>query len=195
MKVYNVTVKLVKGILKVFTFFNDKGTKNVPQSGAFLLCANHRSNMDPILIAAACPRQLTFMAKDELFHIPVLGKIIKGFGAFPIKRGKGDAAAVMATLKIMKKGEPTLIFPEGTRMKKGERKTVNPGIIRLAMQSDVPIVPACVSKNRVVFGEPLYYKKYEEDMRNPDKMQEMKIRARLIAKKNSTKDICKILLT
>ena len=171
MKFYSFAIGLVKGILKVFLLFKARGKENIPSEGAFLLCANHNSNMDPILLAAGCKRQLTFMAKDELFHIPVLGRLIKSLGAFPIKRGKGDAAAVMATLKIMKKGEATLIFPEGTRMKKGERKSVNSGIIRLAMQSDVKILPAYVGRNYVTYGEPISYSEYVDDMKNPEKMQ------------------------
>lgn len=171
MKFYKFALKVVKGVLKVFILFKTKGEENIPKEGAFLLCANHNSNMDPVLIAAGCHRQLTFMAKDELFHVFLLGKLIKALGAFPIKRGKGDAAAVMATLKIMKKGEATLIFPEGTRMKRGERKSVNSGIVRLAMQSDVPIVPAYVSRNKVTYGKPIYYGEYVEDMKDQEKMQ------------------------
>ncbi len=173
MKLYNVAIKIVKGVLKVFILFKDKNNHYVPKDGAFLLCANHNSNMDPVLIAASCPRQLTFMAKDELFHIFLLGKLIKALGAFPIKRGKGDAAAVMATLKIMKKGEATLIFPEGTRMKRGERKSINSGIVRLAMQSGVPILPAYVSKNKVTYGNPISYGEYIDDMQNQEKMQSL----------------------
>lgn len=171
MKFYNAAIKIVKGFLKVFIFFKEKNNSYIPKDGAFLLCANHNSNMDPVLIAASCPRQLTFMAKDELFHVFLLGKLIKALGAFPIKRGKGDAAAVMATLKIMKKGEATLIFPEGTRMARGARKSVNSGIIRLAMQSGVPIVPAYVSKNKVTYGQPISYDTYIEDMKDQEKMQ------------------------
>ncbi len=171
MKIYNGVVKTLRGILKVFILFKEKGRENIPAEGAFLLCANHHSNMDPILLAASCTRRLTFMAKDELFHVPLIGRIIKAFGAFPIKRGKGDAAAVMATLKIMKKGEATLIFPEGTRMKKGERKSINSGIIRLAMQSNAKILPAYVGKNYVTYGEPISYEEYIDDMKDADKMQ------------------------
>lgn len=171
MKFYNAAIKIVKGFLKVFLLFKTKGEENIPKEGAFLLCANHNSNMDPVLIAAGCKRQLTFMAKDELFHVFLLGKLIKALGAFPIKRGKGDAAAVMATLKIMKRGGATLIFPEGTRMPRGERKSVNSGIVRLAMQSDVPILPAYVSRNTVTFGKPVSYGEYIDDMQNQEKMQ------------------------
>ncbi len=173
MKFYSFAIKVVKGFLKVFLLFKEKGAENIPKEGAFLLCANHNSNMDPVLLAVGCKRQLTFMAKDELFHIFLLGRLIKAFGAFPIKRGKGDAAAVMATLKILRKGGATLIFPEGKRMPRGERKIVNSGIIRLAMQSNVPIVPAYVSKNKVTYAAPLYFDEYIDDMKNPEKMQEL----------------------
>lgn len=171
MSFYKFAIGIVRGLLKVFLLFRAKGKENIPKEGAFLLCANHNSNMDPVLLAAGCKRQLTFMAKDELFHIFFLGRLIKALGAFPIKRGKGDAAAVMATLKIMKKGGATLIFPEGKRMPRGERKTVNSGIIRLAMQSDVPIVPAYVSRNKVIFGSPIHYGEYIDDIKNQEKMQ------------------------
>lgn len=173
MKFYSFAVKVVKGILKVFMFYKAEGKENIPTEGGFLLCANHNRNMDPVLIAAGCTRQLTFMAKDELFHIFLLGRLIKALGAFPIKRGKGDAAAVMATIKILKKGQATLIFPEGTRMKKGARKSVNSGIVRLAAQSNVPIVPAYVAANRVTFGKPISYNEYVDEMKNSQKMQEL----------------------
>lgn len=170
---YRVATVLINGALKIVWLFRVKGKENIPQTGAFLLCANHKSNMDPVLIAAGCSRQLTFMAKDELFHVPVLGWLIKHLGAFPIKRGKGDAAAVMATLKIMKRGEATLIFPEGTRMKNNERKQINPGIVRLAIQAKVPILPAYVGKHTVCFGKPITYTPDEDTIHNNEKMQQL----------------------
>lgn len=171
MNLYKIAVKAVKGLLHVFLFFKIKGKENIPSEDAFILCSNHRSFMDPILLAAGCPRQLTFMAKDELFKIPVLGWLIKKLGAFPIKRGRGDAAAVIAAIKIMKRGEPTLVFPEGTRIKNGERKSVSPGIVRLAMQGNAPIVPAYVTKNTVTYGKPIYYAEFEEQAQNGEFMQ------------------------
>ena len=173
MNFYTVVVKAVKGILKVFILFKSKGKENVPQEGAFLLCSNHRSFIDPIYIAAGCSRQLTFMGKEELFKKPLLGKLIKALGAFPIRRGKGDAAAIMATLKIMKKGGATLIFPEGTRMKKGERKRVNSGIVRLALQCNVSIVPAFVTRNTVTYGSPISYEKYADNAQDNELMQKL----------------------
>ncbi len=171
MTFYKIAIKVVKGILKVVLLFKEKGGENIPNEGAFLLCANHRSFIDPLYLATGCKRQLTFMAKDSLFEVPVLGRVIKALGAFPIKRGKGDAAAVMATLKILKRGGATLIFPEGTRIKDNRRIQVNSGIVRLAIQSDVPIVPAFVTKNSVCYGEPVYYNGHIDDVHDPDKMQ------------------------
>lgn len=171
MNFYNIAINVVSGVLKVFMLFKIKGKENIPTDGAFLLCSNHLSAIDPVLIAAGCKRQLTFMAKEELFKVFLLGKLIKALGAFPIKRGRGDAAAVMATLKIMKRGGATLIFPEGTRMKNGERKEVSGGIIRLAIQSGVPIVPAYVTKNTVTYGKPISYIEYCEDVQDAEKMQ------------------------
>ena len=173
MSFYSVAVKILHGIFKVFTLFKVKGKDNVPQEGAFLLCSNHRAYKDPILLAISSRRKLTFMAKEELFKKTVLGWLIKSLGAFPIRRGKGDAAAVMATLKIMKKGEATVIFPEGTRMKNGERKQVNSGIVRLAIQCGVPIVPAYLTWNSVTYGKPINYDKYTESVHDGDLMQSL----------------------
>ena len=173
MNFYNILIKTVNGILRVFWLFKISGKENIPKDGAFLLCANHSSFMDPVLIAASSKRQLTFMAKDELFSVPVIGRLIKALGAFPIKRGRGDAAAVMATLKILKRGGATLIFPEGTRMKKGERKQINSGIIWLAMQSNVPILPAYVNKNSVTYGNPISYSEFTDKIKDKDAMQKL----------------------
>lgn len=176
MKFYKFAIKVVKGLLSVFILFNAKGKENIPKDGAFLLCANHHSNMDPVLIAAGCSRPLTFMAKEELFSVPLLGPLVKYLGAFPIKRGKGDAGAVMATLKILHRGEATLIFPEGKRIKRGTRIDINPGIIKLAMRSNVPILPAYVGRRNVIFSKPISYTQYMDEQQNDALMEDLAIK-------------------
>lgn len=173
MAFYSIATKVVKTVLHIGIFYKVKGKENIPKEGAFLLCANHRALRDPILLAAGCKRQLTFMAKDELFSKPFLGWLIKKLGAFPIKRGRGDAAAVMAAIKILKRGEPTLIFPEGTRIKDGTRMSVNSGIIRLAIQTNVPILPAYVTKNTVTYGKPILYDEYLDRVQDGEVMQSL----------------------
>ena len=76
----------------------------------------------------------------------------------------------MATLKILKRGDATVIFPEGRRMRHGERKEVNPGIVRLAIQARVPIVPAFVGKHTVTYGEPIVYSA-DTDVRDGEKLR------------------------
>lgn len=173
MSFYDTAVKTVRFVFRIFILFRRKGTENIPKEGGFLLCSNHRSALDPVLLAAGSDRRLTFMAKEELFDVFLLGKLIKALGAFPIKRGRGDAAAVMATLKILKRGGATLIFPEGTRVKDGVRKEINPAIIRLAIQSGVPIVPAYVTGHTVIYGTPINYSDKAEYVQDAEKMNEM----------------------
>lgn len=173
MKLYKALTGIVNVALKVIFLFKAYGKENIPKEGAFLLCSNHRGLRDPIFLAAGCERQLTFMAKEELFHVPVLGWLIKKLGAFPIRRGKGDAGAVMTTLKILKKGEATLIFPEGTRVKENERKEINPGIIRLAIGAGASIVPALCTKRNVYYGKPISYSEYRDFVTDSDKMKEL----------------------
>lgn len=170
---YEIASKFVRIVLNIFIFFRAYGKENIPKEGAFLLCSNHRSVMDPVLIAAGCRRRLTFMAKEELFENPVIGWFLRKLGAYSIKRGKGDVAAVMGTLKILRRGDATLIFPEGTRVNDGERKQINSGIIRLAIQAKVPIVPAFVSKRTVTYGKPIDYSQYEDSVRDFDEMQQL----------------------
>ena len=173
MKLYKALTRIINVILKVVFLFKVHGKENIPKDGAFLLCSNHRGLRDPIFLAAGCERKLTFMAKEELFGVPVIGWLIKKLGAFPIRRGKGDAGAVMTTLKILKKGEATLIFPEGTRMKNNERKEINPGIIRLAIGANAKIVPALCTKRSVYYGKPISYGEYAEFVTDADKMKEL----------------------
>lgn len=170
---YGAVSKIVRVLLNIFILFRAYGKENIPENGAFLLCANHRSVMDPVLIAAGCRRKLTFMAKEELFENPIFGWFLHKLGAFSIKRGKGDVAAVMGTLKILRRGDATLIFPEGTRVHDGERRQINSGIIRLAIQAKVPIVPAFVSKRTVTYGKPVDFSEYEDCVKDFGKMQQL----------------------
>mgnify|MGYP003296614562 CR=1 FL=1 len=79
MNFYKFALGVVRGVLKVFILFREKGRENIPSEGAFLLCANHRAYRDAVFLAAGCKRQLTFMAKDSLFKKPILGWLIKSF--------------------------------------------------------------------------------------------------------------------
>lgn len=169
--IYNIVKTCVARFFKIAFLMKVDGSENVPQEGGLLLCSNHQSNWDPPAVSGAFPRRLSIMAKEELFHNPIFGWMIKTLGAYPIRRGKGDAGAILATLKLLEAGETTLVFPEGTRVQAGggDRK-INSGIIRIAIKAQVPIVPAYTNgkyrlfgKLRVYFGKPISYEQYYDN--------------------------------
>ena len=139
------------------------GRENVPQEGGVVICANHTSFLDPILVllAATKKRQIHVVAKAELFKIPVLNWILKGIEMIPVKRGMSDVTAFKESLRVLRNGEPLLIFPEGTRVKEGQEVEAHPGAIVMAARSNVPVLPVYIGKKKrlfrktdVVFGEP-----------------------------------------
>jgi 1-acyl-sn-glycerol-3-phosphate acyltransferase len=159
-----VSLPLLKGLFRL----EAHGLDNVPDSG-FVLAANHVSNFDPWPLGLPLfpDRYLRFMAKSELFWWP-LGPFIKGAGAFKVHRGKSDASAMETAMELARAGEIVVMFPEGTRQKKGMRKKFearpHTGAARIALGAGVPLVPAAIkgmdslarlAKLRVVYGEPI----------------------------------------
>lgn len=140
------------------------GRENLPEGGA-LLCPNHPSAWDPILIAMCLPARsrLVFMAKDSLFRNPVLARILTWLGAFPVRRGKSDLAAVKTALRSLEEGKRLILFPEGTRSEYQGENEAKGGAAFMSIRTGVPIVPVyCGERHRlfrkttVIFGEPYY---------------------------------------
>ncbi len=127
------------------------GVENIPKEGAVILAVNHISNWDPILVACGIERKINFMAKIELFRVPGLGALLRTFGAFPVKRGEGDMAAIRQALDILKEGEILGIFPEGHRSKTGNVLKGMPGMVLLMEKSKAPVVPIKVYGTRRLF--------------------------------------------
>ena len=138
------------------------GRENIPE-GPLVVCANHSSLMDAVLLAIAfgSRRQLFFMAKAELFKIPVLGRIIKSAGVFPIERGEADINSIRTAMKHLKSGHKIMIFPEGTRFSELESVAAKSGAVRIATKMKAPILPIYITSGKklfrstkVVIGEP-----------------------------------------
>ena len=121
------------------------GRENLPSTGAVIVCSNHISDIDPIILGLAINRRLNFMAKIELFRIPVLKHIVRLLGAFPVNRGKGDTEAIKTALNILKNNEVLAMFPEGTRAKNNIVPKAKYGIAVLAHRSGAQIVPVSIS--------------------------------------------------
>jgi 1-acyl-sn-glycerol-3-phosphate acyltransferase len=117
------------------------GRENWPAQGGGLVCANHQSVFDPPLVGLTCGRRLNYLARDTLFHIPVLKQLMYFLDAIPIDREGGGLAGLKETLRRLKAGELVLIFPEGTRTHDGEVAALKPGFIAVARRSRVPLIP------------------------------------------------------
>ncbi len=178
MTFYDFSRSVVIVLLRTIWRFRTSGLENVPRSGPLIVACNHISYLDPPALGAAMPRPVSYMAKHELFKIPILGPVIARLNAFPVDRTRGDAAAIKRAVAVLREGAALGIFPEGTRNKDG---TVKPqsGVALLHYLSGAPILPAYVggtgdakrlARISVVFGEPVSYttgeKASREDMAN-----------------------------
>lgn len=124
--------------------FKVRGRENVPRKGPLLVASNHVSYLDPPVVGVAVPRILHYMAKSELFRIPVFNGLIRFLNAFPVRRGKPDRRALRYTLELLRMGEAVLTFPEGTRSKDGNLKPPEPGTGFVALLSRAPVLPVAV---------------------------------------------------
>jgi 1-acyl-sn-glycerol-3-phosphate acyltransferase len=155
---------VVKGLFRLRV----RGLEHLPEGG-FVLAANHTSNFDPwpLGIPFLPGRQLRFMAKSELFN-PVLAPLLRASGAFKVRRGEGDVDAMRTAVELVRSGEIVVMFPQGTRQRKGLRKKHEPrphsGAARIALTAGAPLVPAAIAGTdrlsrlgplRVAYGRPL----------------------------------------
>lgn len=131
--------------LGVLTGWEVTGRESVPRSGGLVVASNHISFWDPPLVGSALPRESHFLAKEELFQTPILGPLIRGVNAIPIRRGAADIRGLARALEVLKRGSALLVFPEGSRMRDGELHPARPGVGMLSVQADVPILPCFVS--------------------------------------------------
>jgi 1-acyl-sn-glycerol-3-phosphate acyltransferase len=143
-----------------------QGVENLPRQGPVILAINHISMWDPVVAACSIPRPARFMAKEEIFSLPLLGRLFLKLGAFPIKRGQGDINAIRQSLSILKEGQVLGLFPEGKRSKNGNIQKGMPGMVFLMEKSKASIVPIKVNGTQhmltkgwgnlsVVIGKPL----------------------------------------
>jgi 1-acyl-sn-glycerol-3-phosphate acyltransferase len=165
---YNVIAGATWPLLYGLFRLRSTGKKNIPDGGCVLAC-NHLSSFDPWPLGMPLwPRTfLRFMAKSELYWFP-LDKIVDGAGAFPVRRGQHDTAAIDTAIRLAREGNVVTMFPEGTRRRKGlvKRHEARPrsGAARIALEAGVPLVPAAVkgtdgllrlAKLRVAYGPPV----------------------------------------
>jgi len=164
---------LVRAYVNIFYRVRAEGLENFPVDGAIILCANHTYVKDLLFIGGMAPRKINWMAKVELFKIPVFGALIKRLGAFPVNRGAHDRDSVKIVYKVLQSGEPFGIFPEGTRvLDPNNRPPFKRSFVSFAANSGAAILPVALryedgpfgrgrlfSKAVVSFGKPVTLEK------------------------------------
>lgn len=139
---YRFVCTLVGGFMRLLFRIEVNGRENIPEEGGVIMCANHLSNWDAVLLqAVAVKRHIYFMAKDELFHVFLLKNILNGIGAIPVKRTGSDLAAIKLALKTIKDGKMLGIFPTGQRARDGAEGEVKAGIGLIAGKTQTPVLP------------------------------------------------------
>ncbi|WP_084245486.1 lysophospholipid acyltransferase family protein [Planomicrobium okeanokoites] len=169
MNLYTFGKALVKTALTPLYRFEVTGTEKFPDQGGILLCSNHIHALDPPVVGMTSPRTVHFMAKEELFKVPVLGRILPQVNAFPVKRGMSDREALRSALRILKNGDVVGLFPEGTRSTDGVLKKGLSGAGFFALRGDADVMPCAIigpykpfRKVKVVYGDPVLMAPYRE---------------------------------
>jgi len=138
------------------------GRENIPQKDSFIVVSNHGSLLDPPLLGHALGRNISFMAKAELFKVPCLGFIIKACGAYPVKRGIADKNTIKTACKKLSNDNCIGIFIDGTRQKNGRVNKPKQGAALLAFKNQKLLLPvAIVDSHRLIrfkFFIPLFAK-------------------------------------
>ena len=161
-KFYEVVWAVIRPVVLLFHPLDVKGLDNLPEEPV-VLCANHSSNWDPVLMILAMSQKikLRIMAKEQLFRIPVVNAVIRKMGAFPVNRGHSDIGAVRTSIQSLKAGFHLLIFPEGTRVRQPGKVSVKGGAAMIAIRSGVKMLPVFIGTTKrlfrrvpVIFGKP-----------------------------------------
>lgn len=148
------------------------GLENIPQDEAVILAPNHLSNWDPPLVGAFVRRHIVYMAKEELFHVPILKQIMEASDVIPVRRDVNDMNSIKTALLRLKQGRCVCIFPEGARSRDGGLLPALPGVGLLASKAKVSVIPVGITGTyglkpfkhvSIVFGKPMKFTATKRD--------------------------------
>ncbi len=180
MNIYPLGKALVSAVFYPLYRIQVIGKENFPKEGGVLLCANHIDNLDPPVVGITAPRPVRFMAKEELFQMPVLKGLLPRLHAFPVKRGMSDRQAMRTALSVLKNGEVVGLFPEGTRSKTGELQKGLAGAGFFALRGNAVVMPCAIigsykpfRRLKVIYGKPLDMTLYRERKASAEEVTEV----------------------
>jgi len=160
---YWIASRTIKVIAQVLWRARATGVENIPLEGPLIIACNHLAYLDPPVMGCFSPRAISYMAKRELFELPILGPAIAAAGAYPVDREGSPTGAIKRSVEVLRAGGCIGIFPEGGRNQAGE-KQARGGVALLASLGRAPVVPAAIvgsdrakylAQIKVAFGKPL----------------------------------------
>lgn len=169
MRLGRFLIRILRPIIRTFMWVRVVGKENIPATPGeppLILCSNHISNWDPVLLEILSPRHVYFMAKAELFSNKLFAWLLgKQLGAFPVKRGTGDTGAIDTAQRLVSEGKLMGIFPEGTRSKDGKLLRPKSGAALIVSRTGAHVLPVAITtkgqkicpfkKITITFGNPL----------------------------------------
>ena len=152
--IYNIIQYALKAIFTILFRVSIKGVDKIPENGKYLICSNHISYLDPVLIGAYLPRYTYFMAKRELFSVSFLSNLVTYLNAFPVSRDVIDRSTFNIALDILKNENTLALFPEGTRSTDGKIGEGKKGVGLISYLSGAPIIPMVIIGSNKIIQKP-----------------------------------------
>ena len=143
--IYHSTAALARVLVKILSNTTVLDGERIPTQGSIIIVCNHNNYLDPVIVVVSVRRYLSFMAKEELFRVPLLGGFFISTGVIPTKRHSADRAALRRAEAVLSSGGAICMFPEGTRSKDGRLLPGQPGATFLALHSGVPVIPVGIT--------------------------------------------------
>jgi 1-acyl-sn-glycerol-3-phosphate acyltransferase len=150
--VWYISQSIVGIVFAVWLRFRARGVEQLPATGGGLLLANHSSFIDPLLVGLPLRRPVSFLARNTLFRVPVVGWILRHTYVMPLSRDTGGAAGIRETLRRLEDGFLVGLFPEGTRSADGTLGIFKPGFAALVRRTELPIYPVGIAGAQRAFG-------------------------------------------
>ncbi len=169
---YKIVRIVIGSIIRVFYPIKVLNKEKLPKEGSLILCPNHSSNFDPVFVSIGLDRNISWMAKEELFKSKILSFLLYKLDAFPVDREGSDIAAIKKALRALKNNKVLGLFPEGTRIESYSLDNAKPGVALLSIKSKASVLPVFIDSNYKIFNKTRIYVGDVMDLRDHEGYKE-----------------------